>query len=103
MAPQNQQGVSVQMGAVLNQLHERYGKIIAQIMQENAELQAAVDQQSVELDEHRSRALAQQSAPRGPSVPWPAAQPDPGGYFTHAEPGDELGGMAPVAEPYSPA
>jgi hypothetical protein len=51
------------MAAIIDQLHNKYGKLVASLMQENSELQAAVEAQGAELDEYRSRALAQASQP----------------------------------------
>ncbi len=59
MAQQNQgPGVSVSMAAIIDQLHQKYGATLARLMQENAELQAAVDALTDEVGEARSRLLA---------------------------------------------
>jgi hypothetical protein len=60
--PNRAAGTSVPAQAVINQLHERYGQTISRLMQENAELSAALDSIAQERDEYKSRILAS-SAP----------------------------------------
>lgn len=54
--------VSVPIGALLQALHDRYGKLIQQIIQENAELQAGIEQQGAELAYLRSVVQAHEEA-----------------------------------------
>jgi hypothetical protein len=65
--------VSVPIGALLQALHERYGKLIGQLMQENAELQAGVEMQAGELQYLRSLQEAQREPDEAPPSPWTPA------------------------------
>jgi len=55
--------VNVSMADVINQLHNKYGRTIAQLMQESAESQAVIDTQSREIDELKSRVEAMTPRP----------------------------------------
>jgi hypothetical protein len=61
-SPQAQPGapVSVPIGALLQALHDKYGAQLRMIIQENAELQAGIEQQASELAYLRSVVAAQQ-------------------------------------------
>jgi hypothetical protein len=60
--PNRAAGTSVPAQAVINQLHERYGQTISRLMQENAELSAALDSIAAERDEYKARIMAASSA-----------------------------------------
>jgi len=70
--------VSVPIGAIIQALQERYGRLISDLLRENAELQAGVEAQAQELAYHRSLAAAREeqeaaqeppARPGGPEVP----------------------------------
>jgi hypothetical protein len=69
--------VSVPIGALLQALHERYGKLIGQLMQENAELQAGVEMQAGELQYLRSLQEAQREPDEGATEPVDAGTVQP--------------------------
>lgn len=53
--------VSVPIGALLQALHAKYGAQLQQVIQENAELQAGIEQQAAELAYLRSLVAAQEA------------------------------------------
>lgn len=61
-APEPGQPVNVPIQALLDQLHAKYGRVVQQLIQENAELQAGVEAQAAELAYLRSAVAAQQEA-----------------------------------------
>lgn len=63
-APGSAVNVSVQ--SIIDQLHKRYGRLTASLMQEVSELQCAVDAQSDELTELRAKFSAVAGAGAAP-------------------------------------
>lgn len=56
------QPVNVPIQALLDQLHAKYGRVVQQLVQENAELQAGVEAQAAELSYLRSTVNAAQES-----------------------------------------
>lgn len=54
--------LTINMNDVINGLHERYGAVIGQLMQENSELQSGLNQQGAELAEARALVTALQGS-----------------------------------------
>jgi len=50
--------VRVEVDELFNQLHQKYTKVIAQLVTENAQLQAAVNQQQDVINEQASKLAA---------------------------------------------
>jgi len=61
--------VNVPIGAIINGLHEKYGRLIHTLIQENAEAQAGLEAQSQELAYLRSVVQAVQDAPEATQDP----------------------------------
>lgn len=60
--------VNVPIGAIIAALHEKYGKLVHTLIQENAECQAGLEAQAQELAYLRSVVQAQQEAPSAPET-----------------------------------
>lgn len=54
--------LTINMNDVINGLHERYGAVIGQLMQENAELLSGFNQQGAELAEAQAKVAALQGS-----------------------------------------
>lgn len=57
--PQQAGHVSVSMKSIIDMLHQKYGRLVAGLMQENAETQAALEAVSGERDELAQRLAIQ--------------------------------------------
>jgi hypothetical protein len=71
--------VNVPVGAIIQALHEKYGRLISTLIQENAELQAGVEGQGRELAYLRSVVAAfQEDGQDAPGPAETAQEPTPG-------------------------
>jgi predicted nuclease with TOPRIM domain len=74
-----EQQIQIQLADVMNQVHAKYGKLISQLLHENAELQAGVEAMGPRLEELTAENAVLREQFNQLSQPAPVAEDRPGG------------------------